>query len=109
MLTDAPDVVHAVAVPVGDAGEVAHVAAVVVLRDGAALDEAALRAFCTSRLPAVGVPKEFRVVDRLPFTATGKLDRRHVREHFADTPVSTSTSTTPAAGPASAEATEETA
>ena len=109
VLTDAPDVVHAVAVPVGDAGEAAHVAAVVVLRDGAALDEAALRAFCTSRLPAVGVPKEFRVVDRLPFTATGKLDRRHVREHFADTPVSTSASTTPAAGPASAEAMEETA
>jgi acyl-CoA synthetase (AMP-forming)/AMP-acid ligase II len=37
---------------------------------------AELAAHCRARLPAYKVPREFRVVDALPHTATGKLARR---------------------------------
>lgn len=49
--------------------------ALVVLRDGA-LDEAALREWCKTRLAAFKVPARIRPVDALPRNAMGKLDRR---------------------------------
>ncbi len=81
-LTDAPGVLHAVAVPVGD-GAVSHVTGVVVLRDGADLDEVAIRAHCRARLAAVAVPRAIIAVPALPSTPTGKIDRRSVRVAFA--------------------------
>jgi oxalate---CoA ligase len=50
-------------------------AAVVVT--GAA-DERALRTYCRERLAAFKVPKAIRIVDQIPRTATGKLQRRRV-------------------------------
>ncbi len=37
---------------------------------------AALAAHCRSRLPAYKVPREFRIVDEVPMTVTGKMSRR---------------------------------
>jgi acyl-CoA synthetase (AMP-forming)/AMP-acid ligase II len=41
-------------------------------------DEGALRSHCRERLAAFKVPKAIRIVDEIPRTATGKLQRRRV-------------------------------
>jgi benzoate-CoA ligase len=53
--------------------------AVLVLQDGAGLDEAALHAFCSERLHRYEVPDVFAVVDDLPKTMTGKIKRFELR------------------------------
>ncbi|MFO0782623.1 MAG: AMP-binding protein [Phycisphaerales bacterium] len=50
--------------------------AFVELHEGAAWDEAAVRAHCRDTLPVYKVPKEFRVLERLPRNGTGKVMRR---------------------------------
>lgn len=44
------------------------------------LDPAELRSWCAARLANYKVPKQFRVVDRLPVLSIGKVDRRALRE-----------------------------
>lgn len=53
-----------------------EVAAAVVV--GGDADERALRNHCRERLAAFKVPKTIRIVDKIPRTATGKLQRRRV-------------------------------
>src|SRR5262249_50874397 len=50
--------------------------AYVVLRAGARLDGAQLRAHLSARLPDYMVPWDYVVLERLPLTPNGKLDRR---------------------------------
>ncbi len=58
-------------------GEV--VAAAVALTDSAGgADEATLIAYCSERLAAFKVPRAIHVLDAIPRTATGKLQRRRV-------------------------------
>lgn len=59
-------------------------AAVVVLRDGAAVSDADLIAHCRSRLAAYKVPRHYRYVERsgLPLTTTGKLQKSRLPELF---------------------------
>ncbi|CAM5226772.1 hypothetical protein SSPIM334S_04395 [Streptomyces spiroverticillatus] len=57
-----------------------RLAAFVVLRSGSSPDVPALRAALADRLPAYLVPDELTVVDRLPLTASGKVDRRALTE-----------------------------
>jgi amino acid adenylation domain-containing protein len=88
VLTDAPDVLHAVVAAIGEPGEASHLAAAVVLRDGAELDVAALRQFCIARLPALAVPREIVVRPAFPSTPTSKIDRRSVRHELVSEAVS---------------------
>lgn len=79
VLTDAPGVLHAVAGPMGEAGEATHIGAVIVLTADTTADDEALRAWCASRLPQVAVPRTFVYRSDLPETPSGKIDRRSVR------------------------------
>lgn len=79
VLARAPGVLHAVAGPT--AGNEA-LAAVVVARADAEDDHLAatsLRRWCSTHLTAASVPHEIGVVDDVPLTASGKIDRRAVR------------------------------
>lgn len=81
-LTRHPDVLAAavVGLPRESGGE--DVAAAVVLRDGAVLDQAALRDFCRRDLTAYKVPKRIVQVDDLPRSLIGKVLRKDVRERM---------------------------
>ncbi len=59
------------------------VLACIVVREGAALDEAQLRAHVERRLAAYKRPHEYRFVAELPRTRNGKLLRRALSERFA--------------------------
>lgn len=56
-----------------------QVTAAVVLRDGEVVQHDDLAAHVRALKGAVQTPKEIRVVDRLPQTAVGKVDRRALR------------------------------
>ncbi len=59
------------------------VAAAVVAKPGAALDEAELRHFSAERLAEFKVPQRILVVAEVPKGPTGKLKRTGLAEHFA--------------------------
>ncbi len=52
--------------------------AFVELTEGAVFDDSALRAHCRSRLAGYKVPREIRVIDKLPRNPTGKIMRRQL-------------------------------
>ncbi len=74
-----PDVADAAAVGRSDPEWQEAVEAVVVLRQGAARNEDALRDHCAESLAGYKVPKRFEFVAELPRTASGKLLRRALR------------------------------
>lgn len=56
-----------------------HVVRAVVARTGTSLDPATLRRWCADRLAAHKVPRSFVLVDRIPRTERGKVDREAIR------------------------------
>ena len=56
-----------------------HLVRAVVARTNAALDPAALRTWCADRLAPHKVPRSFVLVDRIPRTERGKIDREALR------------------------------
>jgi acyl carrier protein len=74
------DVHEAAVVAHGPPGGDRALAAYVVPRSGAAIDAAALRDALGMRLPAYMVPATFTLLDALPLTPAGKLDRRALPE-----------------------------
>ena len=64
-------------------GEVAL--AFVELNDGASFDETALRAHCRDRLAQFKVPREIRMIEKLPRNPTGKIMRRELSEETPST------------------------
>jgi fatty-acyl-CoA synthase len=58
------------------------VVAAVVLQAGATLTEAELIRGCRSQVAGYKTPKQIAIVDALPLTANGKLNRRQVRASF---------------------------
>jgi long-chain acyl-CoA synthetase len=74
-----PDVEDCAVVGLPDEHSGEQVVAVVVLRDGATLDEAAVRAFARDQLTAYKVPKRVVQADDLPRSLIGKVLRRQVR------------------------------
>ena len=81
VLLQHPAVAEAVSFAVADAKYGECVQAAVVLKGSA--DEDALRAFCREHLAQFKVPDRIYVADKLPRTATGKIQRRHVSAAFA--------------------------
>src|SRR5438034_3282011 len=69
------DVMQAVVVARSDRAGVSQLVGYVVLAAGAQVDGAALRSHVGARLPDYMVPSAIVVLDRLPLTANGKLDR----------------------------------
>lgn len=60
------------------------ICAVVIPNDGATLTEDEFRAYARTRLAGYKVPKYVRVVDTMPRTASGKLQKFLLREQFRD-------------------------
>ena len=80
-----PAVAEAAVLGEADATWGQRVVAVVALRAPASLDE--LVAHCRLRLAAFKVPRVLRVVESLPRTPVGKLDRRALREALGLAPL----------------------
>ena len=79
VLRDHPDIEDIAVVGMQtESGE--QVAAAVVMRDGARLDVAGIRAWAKERLAAYKVPRSFVEVDELPKSMLGKVLRKQVRE-----------------------------
>lgn len=60
------------------------VTAVVVLREGHVVDESELIAHVATQIASYKKPRRVLVVDAIPTTAVGKLNRKQLRERFAD-------------------------
>ncbi len=75
-----PDIsdVQVIGVPDERYGE--ELMAWVVARDGASLDEEAVRAFCRGKIAHYKVPRYVKLVDAFPMTVTGKVQKFKMRE-----------------------------
>jgi long-chain acyl-CoA synthetase len=62
------------------------VKAYIVLRPGAKLDAAELKAWCKERLAPYKVPTQFEFVNDLPKSQIGKVLRRVLRQEAVSTP-----------------------
>ncbi len=67
-----------IGLPDAEYGE--RVTAFLVLKTGAELDQAALKAFCRKRLAPFKVPKEFVALQSLPTSPAGKILKRELRK-----------------------------
>ncbi|GLT67838.1 hypothetical protein SLA2020_401160 [Shorea laevis] len=77
-----PDVAQAVAFGVPDEKYGEEINCAVIARGGSTLNEAELLQYCKKNLASFKVPKKVFITDSLPKTATGKIQRRIVAEHF---------------------------
>jgi fatty-acyl-CoA synthase len=77
-----PEIAEAAVVGLSDDDWGERVVAVVVLRPGASLDEAALQAHCRKHLAGFKVPKQMIVVDALPRNPSGKVLKRVLRDEL---------------------------
>ncbi|KAJ2084433.1 hypothetical protein H4R24_000063 [Coemansia sp. RSA 988] len=83
VLLHCPGVAEAVSFAVTDDMYGQDVNAAVVPHSGVSLSEDDVRSFMKENVAAFKVPKRVFVADTLPRTATGKIQRRVVAEHFA--------------------------
>ncbi|XP_028773407.1 oxalate--CoA ligase-like [Neltuma alba] len=82
VLLSHPDVAQAVAFGVPDDKYGEEINCAVIAREGSEIDEEEVLRFCKKNLASFKVPKKVFVTDSLPKTATGKILRRLVAEHF---------------------------
>jgi fatty-acyl-CoA synthase len=78
-----PAVAEAAVIAVPDPTWIEAIAAVVVLREGATVTQAALLAHTREMLAPFKVPKQVFFVDELPKNTAGKLLKRELRRQFA--------------------------
>ncbi|KAG8486784.1 hypothetical protein CXB51_020139 [Gossypium anomalum] len=77
-----PDVAQAVAFGVPDEKYGEEINCAVIPRAGVSLDEAEITKYCKKNIASFKVPKKVFITDSVPKTATGKIQRRIVAEHF---------------------------
>ncbi|KAJ9706528.1 hypothetical protein PVL29_001821 [Vitis rotundifolia] len=82
VLLSHPDVAQAVAFGVPDDKYGEEINCAIIPREGSDLDESEVLRFCKKNLATFKVPKKVFMTDSLPKTATGKIQRRLVAEHF---------------------------
>ena len=75
-----PDVAEAAVFGVPDDRLGERIVAYVVLDAGASVPEATLLQRCSDQLARYKVPREVRFMEALPRNATGKIDRRRLRD-----------------------------
>jgi len=80
-----PAVAEAVAFAVPDEKYGEEINAAVVTKEGATVTESEIRAFCKKNLASFKIPKRVFITESIPKTATGKVQRRLVAEHFIAT------------------------
>ncbi len=80
-----PAVREVAVIPVPDPKRIEVAVAVVVLEDGATVDEATLIRHARGLLADFKVPKHIHFVDQLPKNTAGKLLKRELRDRFAPT------------------------
>jgi len=77
-----PEVLEAVVVPVPDPRLGHRLMASVQPRSGLQPTPAALRTYCAQRLPIYMVPEKIEVLEALPRTSTGKVDRQELGKRW---------------------------
>lgn len=80
VLIEHPDVLEAAVIGARDGNGLELTMAFVVPRRGHVIDEAAIETHCRARMAAFKRPRRIVVVDSLPKTATGKVQRFALRE-----------------------------
>ncbi|KAL5812996.1 hypothetical protein ACOSQ3_027946 [Xanthoceras sorbifolium] len=76
------DIAQAVAFGVPDDKYGEEINCAIIPREGSNIDEEEVMRFCKKNLAAFKVPKRVFITDFLPKTASGKIQRRIVSEHF---------------------------
>lgn len=79
-----PDVLNCAVVGRRDERHGEEIVAFVQLRPGSAATADTVREYAKQRLSAVKYPRDVRVVDQVPLTSVGKLDRKRLRSLLAD-------------------------
>ncbi|KAI5652772.1 hypothetical protein M9H77_29959 [Catharanthus roseus] len=82
VLLSHPDISQAVAFGVPDDKYGEEINCAVIPGEGSNLDEAEVLRHCKKNLAGFKVPKKVFITDSVPKTATGKIQRRIVAEHF---------------------------
>ncbi len=98
VLADHPAVAQAICFGISHPILGEDVAAAVVLKPGMTVTPRGLREFVAARLAYFKVPRQIRIVDRIPVGATGKLQRRGLAEQLdiqAEVPVISGDTTAP--------------
>ncbi|AYG81639.1 3-methylmercaptopropionyl-CoA ligase [Streptomyces hundungensis] len=79
-----PEVAEAAVVAVPDTKWGERPLATVVLRPGATVDYAALKAFLATRIAKWQLPERWALVEAVPKTSVGKFDKKVIRRQYAD-------------------------
>lgn len=82
VLVSHPDIAQAVAFGVPDDKYGEEINCAIIPTEGSDIDEADVLRFCRKNLASFKVPKKVFITDSLPKTASGKIQRRIVAEHF---------------------------
>ncbi|KAJ7969947.1 CoA ligase [Quillaja saponaria] len=82
VLLSCPDIAQAVCFGVPDDKYGEEINCAITPKEGSNVDEEEVLRFCKKNLAAFKVPKKVFIADSLPNTATGKIQRRLVAEHF---------------------------
>jgi long-chain acyl-CoA synthetase len=79
VLCQHPAVAEAAVIGVADERRGSHIKAFVAPRTGAKLDVAMLERHCRENLAPYKVPREFLILDRMPKTSVGKIDKKQLQ------------------------------